>query len=92
MLIAVSANALERRKKYTETLVKHFDFIALEGIRHTCKAFGLPLRVVKQVKCLRSYFKQRYPLFGVVTVGNNVRMITVACAHYNYSNIRQYHV
>ena len=54
MLIAVSANALERRKKYTETLVKHFDFIALEGIRHTCKALGLPLRVVKQVKCLRS--------------------------------------
>ena len=34
MWIAVSANALERRKKYTETLVKHFDFIALEGIRH----------------------------------------------------------
>ena len=55
MLIAISANALERRKKDTETLVKYFDFIALEGIRHTCKALGLPVRVVEQVKCLRSY-------------------------------------
>lgn len=80
MLIAVSANALERRKEYTETLVKHFDFIALEGIRHTCKALGLPVRVVKQVKCLRSCFKQRYPLFGAVTVGNHLRVHTITIA------------
>ena len=50
MLIAVSANALERRKEDTETLVKQFDFIALERIRHTCKALGLPVQVSKAGK------------------------------------------
>ena len=43
MLIAVSANALE-------TLVKQFDFIALERIRHTRKALGLPVQVSKAGK------------------------------------------
>lgn len=50
MLIAVSANALERRKKDTETLVKQFDFIALERIRHTRKVLGLPVQVSKAGK------------------------------------------
>ena len=50
MLIALSANALERRKKDTETLVKQFDFIALERIRHTRKALGLPVQVSKAGK------------------------------------------
>ena len=56
------------------------------------KSARAPCACCRAGKVLRSYFKQRYPLFGAVTVGNHVRMITVACAHYNYSNIRQYHV
>lgn len=62
MLIAVSANALERRKKDTETLVKQFDFIALERIRHTRKALGLPVQVSKAGKVFVLLLQTTLPL------------------------------